>query len=121
MIEPAAMIGRANEPLWHPYTNGSTLGGTGSESGVILRDEEHDDGARITLEQGGRIAPFAITCGIYGLMMHTAFASSEPEGVAKYEAMKKRLEALLDGLEFHTTEMDDALDDALQAFCDDFN
>lgn len=32
----------------------------------LVRDEEHSAGARITLERDGSIAPFAITCGIYG-------------------------------------------------------
>jgi len=45
----------------------------GSEGGVIVRDEEHALGARITLETGCGIAPYAITCGIYGWMMHTCF------------------------------------------------
>ena len=35
---------------WIPAENGATLGHTGSEGGVIGMDEEHTDGARITLE-----------------------------------------------------------------------
>lgn len=59
---------------WHPYDDGSTVGTSGSEGGRILRDEEHDCGIRITLEQGGVPgAPYAITCGVYGLMVHTAY------------------------------------------------
>ena len=43
-----------------------------SEGGVILRELEHPDGARIALERGGAVSPFAITCGIYGWMVHTS-------------------------------------------------
>jgi hypothetical protein len=36
---------------WQPFDNGATVGQRGSEDGVTLRDEEHDLGARITLER----------------------------------------------------------------------
>ena len=79
---------------WQPTENGGTLGTAGSEGGVILRDEEHDLGARITLERHCSIAPFAVTCGIYGWFFHTRFASTETE--AEYSAMSSRLEVILD-------------------------
>jgi hypothetical protein len=82
-------------PAWYPFANGATIGTSGSESGRILIDEEHPAGARITLEQGGPTAPFAITCGIYGGFLHTAFAGTESEATAKYHAMKARLGELL--------------------------
>ena len=75
---------------WQPTENGGTLGTAGSEGGVILRDEEHDLGARITLERHCSIAPFAVTCGIYGWFFHTRFASTETE--AEYSAMSSGLE-----------------------------
>lgn len=61
-----------------------------------MRDEEHSLGARITLERNTRIAPFAITCGIYGWMLHTRYFSSLDEAEAQYEAMKRALAALLE-------------------------
>ena len=62
-------------------------------------DEEHGLGARVTLEEGGHTAPWSITCGIYGLMAHTVFCSSEPEARATLERLKARLleVAALDG------------------------
>ena len=75
-------------PDWKPFEGGRTVGLHGTEGGVILRDEEHGAGARITLERGGLAAPFAVTCGAYGLFMHTAFAEDEAEGWRKYEAMR---------------------------------
>jgi hypothetical protein len=83
------------ESLWYPFENGATVGQKGSEGGVILRDEEHPQEARITLERGGRAAPFAVTCGIYGCMLHTRFFSLEAEATAQYEEMKAALAALL--------------------------
>jgi hypothetical protein len=49
---------------WGPAGGATTIGTIGSEGGVIVRDEEHPDGARITLEAvQGRPYSFAITCG----------------------------------------------------------
>jgi len=83
------------EISWYPYDKGATLGQKGSESGVIMRDEEHPLEARITLECDTKTAPFAITCGIYGCMMHTRFFSIESEASSQYEEMKAALSALL--------------------------
>jgi hypothetical protein len=80
---------------WYPFENGATLGQKGSEEGIILRDEEHPQEARITLERNTRTAPFAITCGIYGCMMHTRFFSLESEATLQYEDMKIALAILL--------------------------
>ena len=73
---------------------------TGSEGGTIVLDEEHGLGARITLEKDGAIAPFAITCGIYGWMVHTRFFSSLDEATHAYEAMKPELATILDVIPF---------------------
>lgn len=37
--------------MWYSFDNGSTIGTDGSENGVIIKDEEHELGARITLEK----------------------------------------------------------------------
>jgi len=87
------------ESSWHPFSNGATLGQSGSEQGVIVRDEEHTLGARITLECAASVAPFAITCGIYGWMMHTCFLSSEAEAESQYDLMKGSLSVLLEAAE----------------------
>ncbi len=81
---------------WYPFEGGSTLNQPGSEQGVILRDEEHPLGARITLETSAHTALCAITCGIYGCMMHTRFFSSEAEADREYELMKAALATLLE-------------------------
>lgn len=76
--------------MWRSFDNGASVGTTGSERGVIVLDEEHDDGARITMERDGH-TPWSITCGIYGAFMHTAFASTEGEARAKYGPIKSEL------------------------------
>ena len=61
-----------------------------------MRDEEYSLGARISLERDCRAAPFAITCGIYGWLMHTRFFSSKYEAEMQYEGMKSALAMLLE-------------------------
>jgi hypothetical protein len=81
--------------MWQPFDNGATIGQRGSEDGVVLRDEEHDLGARITLERDcSHGVPFAVTCGIYGWFFHTRFLGSEAE--AEFPAMLDELTAILD-------------------------
>lgn len=79
---------------WQPFEGGSTIGAVGSEDGTIVRDDEHPLGARITLELGCRIAPYTITCGIYGSMFHTVFLD-EAAGHPTYDAIRERLTAIL--------------------------
>lgn len=71
----------------------------------MVRDEEHSLGARISLERDCGVAPFAITCGIYGWMLHTRFLGSEDEAETQYEAMKSALAALLEAAD-ETAEID---------------
>ena len=60
-----------------------------------MRDEEHDMGARITLERNATTAPYAITCGVYGWMVHTRFFRVEAEALAQFEEMKNSLTGIL--------------------------
>ena len=90
---------------WRPFEDGKTLGLPGSEEGIVVRDEEHVLGARITLERAASVAPFAITCGIYGWMMHTCFLSTEAEADSRYDLMKDSLSELLEAAE-QTADVD---------------
>lgn len=65
----------ASDSGWVPCDGGKTLGTRGSENGLILIDEEHPEGARITLEQCDRHC--AVTCGILGGMVHTSFCDKD--------------------------------------------
>ena len=93
----------ADPYAWLPYESESEKG---SEDGWIIEDEEIPGICRITLEEGGH-TPYAITCGVYGLMVHTAFASDYDEAMGKYEGMKQELEGcarLLDNESFENGE-----------------
>ena len=79
---------------WRSFEKGATFGQRGSEGGVIVRDEEHEAGARATLERDCRSAPWTVTCGIYGWFFHTRFLGSETD--AEFSAMLDELAAILD-------------------------
>jgi hypothetical protein len=93
-LQKSEMRGTAGN-MWHPFDKGSTIGTRGSEEGTIGLDDEHDLGGRITLECAAKIAPFAITCGIYGWMMHTRYFSNEEDAGRAVGAMKDALDEIL--------------------------
>ncbi|MBO5561877.1 MAG: hypothetical protein J6A07_09520 [Firmicutes bacterium] len=65
----------------------------GSEGGIVLADEEYKNSCRITLEKCERY--YAVTCGVYGAMVHTAFSDDE-HYQAMYDEMKKELREFID-------------------------
>ena len=75
----------------------NTLGTIGCEKGKILTDEEYEESCRITLEKCERY--YAITCGIYGNIMHTAF-TDEVNCWGIYNAMKRDLQKFIDNTEY---------------------
>lgn len=68
-------------------------GEKGSENGLIIFDEEYKGACRITLEKCPKY--YAITCGVYGAMVHTTFCNEE-ESTSKFEEMKKELADFVD-------------------------
>jgi hypothetical protein len=80
---------------WKAFEDGLTLGRPSSEHGRIVRDDDYADAARITLERDCPAAPFAITCGIYGWMMHMRFFADPDIAEAEYEGMKAGLAAIV--------------------------
>lgn len=81
---------------WLPFDDGKTMGQPGSEEGVIVADEEYKHSARITLERNTTVAPYAITCGMYGNFFHTRFFSTADEGQNAYDEMKIGIAQLVD-------------------------
>jgi len=79
---------------WTPFEDGDSLGTKGSEGGTILIDLEHPQGARITLERGGEVAPFAITCGVFGWIAHTRFFAQSDEATGAFSEMLSPLAEL---------------------------
>jgi hypothetical protein len=90
---------------WYPFRHGESIGQTGSEGGKILRDEEHSDGARVTLEKL-RADRWTITCGIYGWMVHTRFFLSEASAEIGFNETERELGKIL-----ALTPLEDEADD----------
>jgi hypothetical protein len=90
----------------------------GSEGGVVVRHEEcwmDEPVAAITLERDCKYAPVAITCGVYGSMVHTRYFSALPDGEAAFEEMKPALVALV-----HTVLNGDDSGQPFEAFVERF-
>jgi hypothetical protein len=79
---------------WRAFEEGRTIGTRGSEEGIIVSDDANELGARITLEAGCRAIPFAITCGVSSLMVHTVYASSREAADLLLSSMRADLEIL---------------------------
>jgi hypothetical protein len=84
---------------WHAFSDGTTIGTRGSENGIVVLDEEHEAGARITLEEDCKHAPWSITCGVYWLMFHTRFFGDRLTAEAEYASMKSALDAIMSQLD----------------------
>ncbi|MBL8101612.1 MAG: hypothetical protein JNM02_03705 [Anaerolineales bacterium] len=79
---------------WAAYDNGRSIGKISPEGGLIMRDEEHPSGARITFKRGkGYIS---VSCNLYGWMDHTRFFSTASDAQREYVAMKAALIHVLD-------------------------
>jgi hypothetical protein len=83
---------------WREFSMGSSIGKVGSEGGAIVADESYEDRARITLERSTRLAPYAITCGVSGWLVHTRFFESEAEARSQFDAMKAALAHMTDAV-----------------------
>lgn len=90
--------------LWYSTNGGRNIDALGPESGYILRDEElgdpeepEDADARITLEHGRVENPgFFVTAQLYGgWFFVTLCRSTQAEGEALYDALRRELENLV--------------------------
>ncbi len=105
------------ETNWYDFDDGFSIGTSGSEDGLIVRDEEHRDGARMTLEEDGSFSPFSVTCGIYGWTVHTRYFSSKSEADEEFGKMKIDLNKILDLI----SEIDERDEDALAAVAEEIS
>ena len=74
---------------WFAYDDGRSIGKVSTEGGVILRDDEHKLGARITLKRGSGYV--SISCHIYGWTDHTRFFGSVSDAEHEYATMRTAL------------------------------
>lgn len=56
---------------WLPYNDGATIGTEGPQGDVILMDDVHVDGARMTIKRGVKYV--SVSCNINNWINHTRF------------------------------------------------
>jgi len=79
---------------WFPYNNGITIGGKGPEGDVIVMDEAHPIGARITIKQGEKYV--SVACNIYNWINHTRFFGTMTEAKNEFANMEAALMDIID-------------------------
>jgi hypothetical protein len=113
-----------NGQHWQSFESGATLGMPGRNGGTIVRDEEHPDGARLTLERDIELVPYAITASVYGFGDHIRFIADEPTAQHAFDEMRPALSEILSLVPLeddpHYGEKYDAVNDAFAAFADRF-
>ena len=81
---------------WFAYKGGRSIGSVGAEGGEILRDEEHEAGARVTLKRGSSYV--SVSCNVYGWMDHTRFFGSVADAQREYALMKSSLTDMVENI-----------------------
>jgi hypothetical protein len=81
---------------WFLYNDGNSIGSVGAEGGVILRDEEHAAGARLTLKRGNNY--ISVSCSIHGWMDHTRFFGTVADAQREYLLMKPPLANMVENI-----------------------
>ena len=94
---------------WHDFDGGSTVREISFEGGEIIKDEEFDLAARITLEKLSD-GDYSVTCGVYGTFFHTAWFHE----LEKYDLMKSDIEEIL------TQENEDDYYRSIEEFTDKY-
>ena len=98
----------------HSWTDKYAPGTAGPEGGKILTDREYGGSARVTLEKL-HDGVEAVTCGIYGFMVHTVYREAGAGQNARLR-IEKEIQELIDA------DLDsDAFLRRIDKFCSDFN
>jgi len=79
---------------WSFFNNGKSIGTTGRDGGVVLFDEEHAKGARITYRR--RDGMVSVSIKFHGYMDHTRFFTTEQDAQREYRVMKIAADNILD-------------------------
>jgi hypothetical protein len=105
------MVGSNAIPPYKKFTKGylsmfenwvslvDNIGKVGSENGIIEIDEELPELSRITFEKKKARYPigdhYAVTMGVYGLLVHTAFFKRKQDAKECADSLKLVIEILL--------------------------
>jgi hypothetical protein len=87
---------------WHKYDEGRSINKVGIEGSVILRDDEHQLGARITLKRGRDF--ISVSANIAGWIEHTRFFVTIPDAEREYKSMKTALGTMMNVIKAEDTK-----------------
>ncbi len=79
---------------WTIYDDGKTIGAQSPENAIILADEAHEGGARITLKRGENY--LSVSLKIHGWIDHTYFAAADLDAQREYRNMRSAALPLLE-------------------------
>lgn len=82
---------------WLAYDGGKSVGKVSVDGAVILRDDEHELGARITLKRSNSFV--SVACHIYGRTDHTRFFNGVSDAAREYAVMKTALDHVMNIIE----------------------
>jgi hypothetical protein len=71
---------------WLQYQEGITIGTKGPQGDVILMDEVHPDGARMTVKRGDKY--ISVSCHINNWINHTRFFDKVGDATREFAVMK---------------------------------
>jgi hypothetical protein len=74
---------------WFPFNQGKSIGMKSPEGGILVRDEEHPLGARITLKEASDYV--SISCCISGRIDHSRFFTKLSDAQGEFDVMKAEL------------------------------
>jgi hypothetical protein len=81
---------------WVAYNNGQSIGSLSAEGSVIIRDEEHTSGARVTLKRGEKL--ISVSCNVYGWIDHTRFFNTLADAQREYSLMKSSVGYMVENI-----------------------
>jgi len=82
---------------WQLYKEGTTIGTNTPLGDVILMDEVHSDGARLTIKRSSKYV--SVSCSINKWIEHTRFFNTVRDAKREYIAMKPVLVEITDLLQ----------------------
>jgi len=78
---------------WLPYKDGITIGAKGPEGDVILMDQAHPIGARMTIKAGAEYV--SVSCNIHNWIDHTRFFGTAFEAKRELANMEDALSEVI--------------------------
>ena len=81
---------------WFSYGNGDRVSSVSADGGVVLRDEVHEAGVRLTMKRCKSCV--SVSCSIYGWMHHIRFFDTVTDAQREFLLMKPPLANMVENI-----------------------